>query len=110
MPRSLATSHELIPFLQLAIIQVATIHLSRGIGESSKIVPTLIENCRLSCRFLQRQILRVAMKCASFAWQCGQVGPSGHTMGIRNCRQVSGSEKYRIASIKVLGSLLGFMP
>jgi hypothetical protein len=32
------------PFLQLAIIQTATSHLSRGSGESSKIVPTFTEN------------------------------------------------------------------
>jgi hypothetical protein len=43
----------------LASIQIAGSHLVNGIGLSSKIVPTLTENCRL--QFLQRQILRVAI-------------------------------------------------
>ena len=35
----------LIPFLQLTSIQRAASHLSSEIGESSKMVPTLTENC-----------------------------------------------------------------
>src|SRR5947209_2736286 len=46
IPRSRATSQELMPFLQFAISQMAAIHLSSGNGESSKMVPTLIENWR----------------------------------------------------------------
>ena len=50
----------LTPFLQLVNIQNAIIHLSRPMGESSKIVPTLNVNCRLHPR--QSHSLRVLMK------------------------------------------------
>ena len=49
-----------IPFLQLTSIQNAVIHLSRPIGESSKIVLTLSVNCLLQPR--QSQMRRVLMK------------------------------------------------
>src|SRR5438270_3134585 len=43
-------SYEETPFLQLMSIQTAEYHLPREIGESSKIVPTLTENCFLQVR------------------------------------------------------------
>ena len=47
-------------FLQLTSIHIATIHLSRVMGESSKMVPTLTVNCFLQP--LQNQMRRVLMK------------------------------------------------
>ena len=45
-PSARCNSSELIPFLQLAIIQTAGSHLVSDTGESSSTVPTLIENRR----------------------------------------------------------------
>ena len=50
-----------MPFLQLAISHRASSHLSRPSGESSKMVPTLTENCRFACFSLHCQMRRVAM-------------------------------------------------
>ena len=48
-----------MPFLQLTTIQRAGSHLSRPSGESSKIVPTLTENCFLQpLHFQMRRVLR----------------------------------------------------
>ena len=60
MPSDRATSHELTPFLLLASIQKAHIHLSSPRGESSKIVPTLSVNCFLHPE--QNQMQRVLIK------------------------------------------------
>ena len=49
----------LMPFLQLATIHIAGSHLSRPMGESSKMVPTLTENCLRHPR--QVQTRRVEM-------------------------------------------------
>ena len=42
-------SYELTPFLQFAKSHIAVNHLSRPIGESSNMVPTLSENFRRGC-------------------------------------------------------------
>jgi hypothetical protein len=44
MPRSRAISQLLMPFLQFTISHIAQSHLSRPMGESSKMVPTFSEN------------------------------------------------------------------
>lgn len=44
-PNALPSSWLLIPLRQLAIDQTATNHLLSGSGESSKMVPTFMENC-----------------------------------------------------------------
>src|SRR5690349_23093811 len=76
-PRARAISQELIPFFALAIIQTQGSHLSKPIGLSSKIVPTLAVK-----RFLQAlhcQVLRVVMyECFSVLLQCGHTTPSAH--------------------------------
>src|ERR1700736_1888835 len=53
IPNALANSYELIPFLQFTKSHAAGSHLSRPIGESSKMVPTLSENFRFGCLVLQ---------------------------------------------------------
>src|SRR5258708_31908699 len=85
--------------------QTAVIHLSRGIGLSSKIVPTLIENCFLGCLVLHSHKRRVAIKRKSFDWQVGHTAPSGKMRAFRNVKQRSGSAKYAIACWRVLGSV-----
>ena len=56
-----ASSHDDVPFFVFDRSQKAGSHLENGIGESSKIVPTRTENCRLHS--LQRHFFRVAMAC-----------------------------------------------
>src|SRR5437870_8497843 len=93
-----------MPFLALAISQIAANHLSSPSGESSKMVPTLDENCRLACLALHSHSRRVGMKRTSAAPQVGQVTPLGHWISTMKARQVSGSVKYRMASWRVLGA------
>src|SRR4051794_25628135 len=90
-----------MPFFALAMSQMAASHLSRPSGLSSMIVPTLTLNCFLHALHFHNR--RVERKLTSFPEQTGQVTPSGQRSGIRNWRQVSGSEKYRTASVNVLG-------
>src|SRR5260370_10531670 len=85
--------------------QTAVIHLSRGIGLSSKIVPTLIENCFFGCLVLHSHRRRVAIKRKSLDWQVGQIGPSGKMRALRNWKHRSGLAKYAIACWRVLGSV-----
>src|SRR5260370_7108984 len=84
---------ELYPLVAAVNNQTAGNHLSSPSGESSKILPTLTENCFR--HFLQRQIARVLMNHISLLPQPkrGQVTPSGHRASAKNCRQISGSAK-----------------
>ena len=91
-----------MPFLQLTTIQRAGSHLSRPSGESSKIVPTLTENCFLQPRHFQRR--RVDRNIGSGAAQRGQVTPLGQRSFATKARQTSASVKKRIASVRVSGS------
>src|SRR5262245_47425200 len=94
-----------MPFLSFTIIQIAGIHLSSPIGESSITVPALIENCFLQP--LHFQMRRVLTK--QFSWEPhhGQVGfPSGQRNATRNSSARSMSLKYRIACCNVAGSSL----
>src|ERR1700688_170936 len=92
-----------MPFLQLASSHIAQSHLSRPIGLSSKIVPTLTENCLRHSRHVHiRRVLRNDSRLDS---QTGHSGPSGHFALETVSRQIMGSEKYRIASSKPLFSL-----
>src|ERR1700726_691729 len=94
-----------MPFLSFTIIQIAGIHLSRPIGESSMIVPALTLNCFLQP--LHFQIRRVLTKEFSFDSHQGQVGqPSGQRKLTRNSSALSGSAKYIIAIWSVAGSLV----
>src|ERR1700716_3835340 len=92
-----------MPFLQLAISQTAMSHLSRPIGESSKIVPTLTENCFWVCLALHSHRRRVFKNRTPFDPQVGQETPSGQRRATRKERQASGSEKNRTACKRVVG-------
>src|SRR5271154_3154185 len=69
-------------------------------AESSKIVPTLTENCFRQARHVH--IKRVLRKDRRFPWQRGHSGPLGHLAAETVSRHTMGSEKYRMASIKPL--------
>src|SRR5580693_7195197 len=92
-----------MPFLQLTTNHTAGSHFSRAIGLSSKIVPTLAENCFLQERHFQ--IRRVDRKDGSGALQRGQVMlPSGQCSLATKVRLTSGSLKNSIASSSVSGA------
>src|SRR5690349_8101940 len=93
-----------MPFLLFASIHSAGSHLSNPMGLSSKIVPSLTENCRPHSRHFQMR--RVLRKPGSLASQAGQVTPFGQRSEARKVRLVSGSAKYRIASARELGKCL----
>src|SRR5689334_3606378 len=81
--------------------QSAGSHLSRPIAESSKIVPSLTENCLRHFRHFQMR--RVLRNIGSVASQCGHMTPVGQRSEATNSKAASGSEKYRIASWRLLG-------
>src|ERR1019366_6926865 len=90
----------LIPFLQFPISHMAASHLLRGTGLSSKIVPTLTENCFRQAR--QVHIRRVLRNDSFLLAHFGHSGPFGHFALATVSRQTIGSEKYLMASIKPL--------
>src|SRR5580692_5155631 len=95
-PKARPTSQELMPFLAFTIIQKAGSHLSRPRGLSSKMVPTLTENCFLQSRHFHRR--RVARNAAFVDLQQGHRAlPSCQRIDATNCRAVSGLAKYLIA-------------
>src|SRR5438105_15615834 len=98
-----------MPFLQLAMSQIAANHLSRPSGESSKIVPTRTENCLPHSLFRHFHIFRVEMNPHSVESQNGQITPFGQRKLTANAKQFSESEKYRMASVRVFNSLGGFV-
>src|SRR5208283_3232055 len=106
-PKARANSQELIPFLAFTIIQKAGSHLSNPSALSSKIVPTLTENCLPHSRHFQ--ILRVARNPASDLWQQGQITlPSGQRTEAMKFKAVSASAKYLIAAVSVSGNSMSF--
>src|SRR5580698_8088640 len=74
-PIARPSSWELMPFRALAIIQIAGSHLFRPMGESSKRVPALKENCFR--HFEHFQILRVFRNMGASAPQWAQATPLG---------------------------------
>src|SRR6266511_5952173 len=100
------SSCELMPFLALAISQIEASHLSSGIGESSKIVPTLTENWRRQSLFLHFQSRRVLTYPRSLLPQGGHSGPLGQRSMATNSFATSRSLKYLMAWIRVFGGLL----
>src|SRR5216684_550854 len=92
-----------MPFLQLEINHIAQSHLSRPIALSSKIVPTLTENCFLQSRHFH--ISRVVKKDSRFDAQRGHAGPSAHRSFAMKFTQVRGSEKCLMTSTKVCGTV-----
>src|ERR671914_125448 len=99
-----------MPFLALAIIQIVANHLFRAIGLSSKMVPTLTENCLFPCFSLHSQTRRVGMNRTSTLPQVRQDTPSGQRSLTMKSRQTSASENYSLSSIRVLGSLISVLP
>jgi hypothetical protein len=68
------------------------IHLSKGIFEPSRIVPTLTENCFL--QFLHFQTLRVARKVFSLPLQFGQIAsPFSQRIAAKKSMQSFSSEE-----------------
>src|SRR2546421_12020403 len=98
-----------MPFLSLQISHTATSHLSRVIGLSSKMVPVLMENCRWSWVLLHCHLRRLARNTTSFRPQVGQVTPLGQRLDTMKLRQLSGFEKWTIASCIVFGLVTSFM-
>src|ERR1035437_5426582 len=95
IPRSRASWCELRPFLPAEYSQIAGSHLERGIGESSKIVPFLTENCLRQS--LQRHSERVAM-CPTFSeLQKTQDTATGQRRPARKSRHTASSSKYLTA-------------
>src|ERR1700738_1377773 len=78
-------------------------HLSSGSAESSKIVPTLQENCLREWVVLRSHMRRVEMKRMSLLPQVEHSTPLGQRRSTMKLRQLSGSEKYRMACWSVLG-------
>src|SRR5262245_23649268 len=101
-----------MPFLQFVICQTASSQDLSAIGESSKIVPTLTENCRLGCFFLHSKRRTVARYRGLGSLQTGQVTtPSGQRIWTIYAWQRSGSEKNSMAAWSVLGvSILQSLP
>ena len=74
-----ASSQLLMPFFALLMHQTATNHLSKPSGESSKIVPTLTENCYRQDLALHWYMRRLAMKPMLSQPQRGHfTSPVGH--------------------------------
>src|SRR5213082_2324233 len=90
-PMARWTSYELMPFLALASSHSVGSHLSKPSGESSKIVPTFIENCLRDARHFQ--IRRERRKEGFSALQCGQRTPLGQRSCTMNASALSGSAK-----------------
>src|SRR5438445_5038983 len=101
VPSARPSSCELIPFFEFAMSQTAGSHLSSPSAESSKIVPTLTENCFLHALHFQRR--RVVMNECSVPPHFGHTGPSGQRILARNSVATSRSEKYRTASRRLVG-------
>jgi hypothetical protein len=92
-----------MPFLQLPTSHMAVSHLFKGTAESSKMVPTLTENCFRQSRHFQ--IIRVLRNDNLLDSQPGHIGPEGHFALETVSKQNIGSEKHSMASIKPLFSL-----
>src|SRR5437762_3507907 len=86
-----------------------TAHLHTGKGA---VVPARcrfrVQSGQIATRSFQLHfhIRRVAIKPTSVNWQRGQATPSGHRIATAKSWHTCGSEKYRIVSTKVSGSLL----
>jgi len=101
-PSARCNSIELTPVRRVKRSQTAGSHLSRPSGESSKMVPTLTENCFLQALHFHRN--RVDRYECCLPPHLGQTGPSGQRRSARYFTQVAGSEKNRMASTIVFGS------
>ena len=71
----------------------ATSHLSKPIGESSKIVPTLTLNCFRGCLALHSHMRRVEIKRMSLLPQVGHTTPLFHRCATIRFKHLSASAK-----------------
>src|SRR3989442_1407882 len=85
-----------MPFLSLTIIQTAGSHLSRPMGESSKMVPTLIENCERGC-FARHFHRRQSERGGTSARRVKQFGVEFYQAGL------SAKDIDRLVKFEVLG-------
>src|SRR6267378_7033967 len=95
-----------MPFLQLDASHIAGSHLSKPIGESSKIVPTLAENFCFGCGVLHFQTFAFSRNVTLSEPQRGQCTPCGQRMPTKNRKAFSGLLKYETASSKVSGAFM----
>src|SRR6266436_2651654 len=95
-----------MPFLQLDVSHIAGSHLSRPIGESSKIVPTLAENFCLGCGVLHFHTLAFSRNVTLSDPQRGQRTPLGQRISLKNSKAFLGLLKYVTASNKVSGAFM----
>src|SRR5215212_3632746 len=95
-----------MPFFAFTMSQIADSHLSRPIGESSMIVPSLTLKCFLQP--LQIQMRRVLTNECLSESQRGHVIPSGQRIATMQPSAVSRSEKYLTACSSVFGNGLSF--
>ena len=80
-----------MPFLEFAVSQTAGSHLSKPSGESSKMVPSLTENCFLQpLHFQMRRVVRYE---CSVLLHRGQTGPLGQRRFATNSVATSRSAK-----------------
>ena len=77
IPMARGTSQLLMPFLQFTICHMAISHLSRPMGESSKMVPVFKVNCGASC--FSRQCQRLYFSRNSDV--LGAATGAGHAIG-----------------------------
>src|SRR5258706_11619260 len=93
MPKARCNSYELIPFFALTISHIPTNHLSKVIGLSSIIVPTLMENWRRFGQHSQVHTLRLAVNETLSEPQRGHFTPSVQRIETIKLRATSPSAK-----------------
>src|SRR5438094_9789270 len=93
-PIARCSSYELMPFLQLDASHIAGSHLSKPIGESSKIVPTLAENFCFGCGVRHFQTFAFSRNVTLSEPQRGQRTPLGQRIPTKNLKAFSGLLKY----------------
>src|SRR6185437_892638 len=96
-----------MPFLAFTKSQIAGSHLSRPMGESSKIVPSFTLNC--FPHPLHFQMRRVERNECSADSQRGQTGPLGQRSATTKSSETSGLAKYLIACANVVGAATVFV-
>src|ERR1022692_1502825 len=94
-----------MPFLQFTICHIASSHLSSPTGESSMMVPVFKVNWGAACFARQCQRLYFSRKITSRPVQRGQTTPFDQRRFTKYSRQLTGSEKYTMASWRVVGSV-----
>src|SRR5438270_9911871 len=95
-----------MPFLQFDASHIAGSHLSKPIGESSKIVPTFAENFCFGCGVRHFQTFAFSRNVTLCELQRGQRTPLGQRICLKNSKAFSGLLKYVTASKRVSGACI----